>query len=321
MIGGVLRNAVPFGQETAESGGFLARPIARNSGQGHSDGVVGACCTRAGGRGPNRYPSTGGRAGLTLGLPPAFSHGNLENILYGQILAQNTALRGALFSGRVKRGTCHLVKRRFLQHRARRYSCQNASNRGVSRWAGPLWPLGLRLRLQAVAKPRWSNLSLAPVAAYWGPPCWMLTQPQAPWLGRLPMSPIASATQTNADTLFISGHAVKAIPTHPFGVVCAHKPYTKIWGIEHEHGKTTGSRSDLRRAFGLYGSAGNVQPILFQPVLRAASRHGLSRAHATPVARSVLLTRANRAARIPAGGAVLRFDLSKKRDSACSTRS
>jgi hypothetical protein len=39
------------------------------------------------------------------------------------------------------------------------------------------------------------------------------------------------------------------------------------------------------------------------------------------VARSVLLTRANSAARIPAGGAVLRFDLSKKRDSACSTRS
>jgi len=321
MIGGVLRNAVPFGQETAETGGLLAKPIARNPGQGQTAGVVGVRCMRAGGYGPNRYPSTGGRAGLTLGLPPAFSSGKFANIFNGQRLVQNTALRGPLFSGQVKRGTCHWAARRFSQHRARRYSCQTASNRVVCPWVGPLWPLGLHLRLQAAGKPRWSNLCWAPVVAHWAQPCWMWTQPQAPWLARLPISPIASATQKSADANFGAALTIKTIPTHPFGIVCAHKSYTKIWGIEHEHGKITGSCSDLRRAFGLYGGTGNVQPILFQPVLRAASRHGLSRARATTVARSVLLTRANSAARIHAGGAVLRFDLSKKRDSACSTRS
>ncbi len=295
MIGIFLRRTPQLWREMAYSTPSAIKAVAGPKNRRHGKGVVAARFPRVGTISLNRYPSPVGRFGPPQGRPPTFFAHTTETWQNRQGFAGNRLCADCLWHSSFAMPHCSVVKTECKRQDSR---CR--SNRLFLRWLQPARLPGAETRRWS--KPCWVRGQGRPAPRF-STPAWRA----AHWSARWPTWPIASNILRGVDATLFSVKPQNAGAIACFPVVSCSKPEQKNRGIEHEYrenpGRDVSHRGDRRMCI----RSGNIQPILFQPVIRAVAGHRLNGHAPTGAVPGLNLNQTQRSVGRPwATGAVLR---------------
>lgn len=268
MIGIFLRNGLQLWREMAENRKPLTAGIASLDGEVQIERVVAARQKWAGTTRLYRYPSPDGRPGHPQGRSPIFFRFRSDSCGYRRTLAGKAGrdIRGFSLWPRVPHSLSCAIATTRQDTTCKSNQFFSHSLRSVH------WPPAATRRSNS---PCWGRARVRPGRRSSTP-----TWPAGHWSARWATWRTASNTHRVVDATLASGNNPDAGLKQCLAVSIYSKPEEKNRGIEHENRKNTG-RDGFHRGIGrLCIRSGDVQPLLFQPGIRALA--GLRLTPATP---------------------------------------